>query len=95
VPSFFKTQFYHNNVDRDFQKIIKQKFPIEYEEHLQNKLRAKMDETSRFKFELEVGFYFNGYENPSNVYDYSQKTKQSEWTVFIRARNPQFRPLIS
>jgi len=36
-----------------------------------------------------------GYENPSNVYDYEQKCKSSEWTVFIQTKNPTFRPMIS
>lgn len=36
-----------------------------------------------------------GYENPANVYDYDQKVKTSEWTVFVRAENPSFRSSIS
>jgi len=70
VPSFFKTQFYHHNVDREFQKVIKQKFPMEYEEKIQQIMKERLDKSQRFKFELEVGHYYNGYENPSNVYDY-------------------------
>ena len=48
-----------------------------------------------FQITFEVGQYYMGYENPSNVYDYDQKVKTSEWTVFIRAQNPSFRPYIS
>ena len=48
-----------------------------------------------FQITFEVGQYYMGYENPSNVYDYDQKCKTSEWTVFIRAKNPSFRPQIS
>lgn len=58
-------------------------------------MRARLDSSRRFKFEIEIGHYYNGYENPSNVYDYDQKTVKNEFTVFIRAKNPQFRPFIS
>jgi len=58
-------------------------------------MKARLEASQRFKFELEVGHYYNGYENPSNVYDYEQKTVKNEWTVFIRAKNPQMRPMIS
>lgn len=68
---------------------------MEYEEHIQNLLRAKLERNNRFTLEVEVGHFYNGYENPSNVYDYEQSIEKNEWTVFIRAKNPQFRPLIS
>ena len=58
-------------------------------------MRARLASDKRFKFEIEIGHYYNGYENPSNVYDYDQKTIKNEFTVFIRAKNPKFRPLIS
>lgn len=62
---------------------------------MQEIMRGKLSKDQRFKFDIEIGHYYNGYENPSNVYDYDQKTVKNEWTVFIRAKNPQFRPLIS
>lgn len=58
-------------------------------------MREKLSNDNRFKLELEVGFYYNGYENPSNVFDYEQMIDKNEWTVFIRTKNPQFRKLIS
>lgn len=36
-----------------------------------------------------------GYENPSNVTSFEQTQTKSEWTIFIRCKNPTFRPLIS
>ena len=36
-----------------------------------------------------------GYANPSNVVNHEQKFNKSEWTVFIRTKNPTFRPYIS
>jgi hypothetical protein len=48
-----------------------------------------------FQINFEVGQYYMGYENPANVYDYDQKVKTSEWTVFVRAENPSFRSSIS
>lgn len=70
IPEYFKAQYYHHNVDKDFQKIIKKRFPVEYEEHLQEMMRGRLEKDKRFKFEIEIGHYYNGYENPSNVYDY-------------------------
>lgn len=31
VPDYFKMQYYHHNVDREFQKILQARFPLEYE----------------------------------------------------------------
>lgn len=51
-------------------------------------MRQGLAGDQKFRFELEIGHYYNGYENPSNVYDFDQKTVKNEWTVFIRAKNP-------
>ena len=50
-------------MDREFQKIIKKKFPVEYEAHLQELMRARLAQDNRFRFEIEIGHYYNGYEN--------------------------------
>ena len=58
-------------------------------------MRSKLRDNQKFSLSFEVGQYYMGYENPSKVTDYSQKTVKNEWTIFVRAKDPQFRPLIS
>jgi hypothetical protein len=58
-------------------------------------MKAGIDPKDRYVLTLEIGQYFMGYKNPDKVYDYEQKCKTSEWTIFIRTKNPSFRPFIS
>lgn len=95
VPDFFKSQFYMHNVDKEFQEVIKRKFPLEFEQQFQNLLKEAIPAADRYVLTLEIGQYFMGYQNPEKVYDYEQKCKTSEWTVFIRAKHASFRPFIS
>ena len=39
VPSFFKMQYYHHNIDEEYKRYIKRKFPVEYEAAIQNSLK--------------------------------------------------------
>ena len=49
---------------------MKRKFPVEFDAKLQNAMRKKLDPSQKFLFEVEIGQYYNGYENPSNVYEF-------------------------
>lgn len=95
VPSFFKMQYYHANVDQEYKKYIKRKFPAEYEAAIQKSMKRGLPSGKQFPLEIEIGFYYNGYENPSYVTSFEQTQTKSEWTIFIRCKNPTFRPLIS
>jgi len=81
------------NVDQEFKKVLKKRLPLDYELNLLGLMREGVKEI--FQISFEVGQYYMGYENPSNVISYEQKIKTSEWTVFIRTQNPQFREHIS
>ena len=48
VPKFFKTRFYHANVDKNYLKYVKRKYPAEYEAQIQNSMRAGLPNEKRF-----------------------------------------------
>jgi hypothetical protein len=58
-------------------------------------MKKGIDPKDSYVLTLEVGQYYNGYTNPETITDYEQKTVKSEWTIFIRTKNPSFRPFIS
>ena len=70
IPEFFRFQFYFFGVDmnKEFQQAMKRVFPLNYELKLQELLRKRLPEECRFYLEIQVGQYYTGYENPSNVY---------------------------
>ena len=95
IPEYFKNQYYYHNIDKEFQSLLSKKFPLQYEQEIHNFMKADLPSGQKYFMSFEVGQYYMGYQNPSNVIDHEQRFKKSEWTVFIRTKNPTFRPYIS
>ena len=58
-------------------------------------MKREMVKGDRYPMQFELGFYYMGYENPDKVINHEQKFCKNEWTIFIRTKNPTFRPYIS
>ena len=58
-------------------------------------LKKDLDLDNCFIVTLEIGQYYMGYKNPEKVFDYEQKIKTSEWTIFIQMKKASLNPFIS
>ena len=61
----------------EFQLAIKRVFPLSYEIKIQELLRKRLPEENRYYLEIEIGQYYMGYENPSNVYSVEQQSEKN------------------